>query len=604
MESASPLAAGFAAGVLLAPRIGRGPARGVAANAAGAVPALRYVSYSGRDGAPALSRDGRLLAFVSRRTGAPRIWVQVVGSREAALTDGPDEAPRISPDGTAILFVRDEGTRRSLYRVPVVGGPPRKVIDDAAEGDWSPDGRRIVFVRIAAEGGRTRSLLGTAAADGGEPRELARVDDRVLRSPRWSPDGSRIAARVGPLQGQMDPELALFDAKSGARRKLPVSQRQGQVYGLSWRSPGELVYAEVSGATAAGSSRVLALDVESGDARTVFTLPGRVALVDAAGARIAADVLSNRQTLRELPLEGASGGRPFEALPPGRPLTHAGAEDRQPAYSPDGRLLVFSSNRTGNLDLWLLDTTSGEERQLTDDTADDWDPAFTPDGRSLLWSTNRGGHFEIWQMAVDGSGARQLTSDGADAENPTTTPDGRWVVYNSFNPKKSGVWKVRADGTGAERLVDGATTLPEVSPDGRHVLFVTDYVGRKSGVLRAVRVADGEVVFSTAFPYAQLNDGRPRWLPGSRAFAFVARDGAGVSGIFVQPFAPGRDTATQRRPLAGFEAEAPVESFGISPDGTRLAVSTTEARSFLLLAEAVDESAAEGGSPAAGGARH
>ncbi len=310
------LAAAFAGGVLLAPRIGPVPARGVAANEAGAVPALRYVSYSGRDGAPALSRDGRLLAFVSRRTGAPRIWVQVVGSREAALTDGPDEAPRISPDGTAILFVRDEGTRRSLYRVPVVGGPPRKVIDDAAEGDWSPDGRRIVFVRIAAEGGRTRSLLGTAAADGGEPRELTRVEDRVLRSPRWSPDGSRIAARVGPLQGQMDPELALFDAKSGARRKLPVSQRQGQVYGLSWRSPGELVYAEVSGATAAGSSRVLALDVASGDARTVFTLPGRVALVDAAGARIAADVLSNRQTLRELPLAGRASAA---ARPPAHP---------------------------------------------------------------------------------------------------------------------------------------------------------------------------------------------------------------------------------------------------------------------------------------------
>ena len=592
------LVAAFVAGVWLAPRISRGPARGVAADAAGAVPALRYVSYSGRDGAPALSRDGRLLAFVSRRTGAPRIWVQVVGSREAALTDGPDEAPRISPDGTAILFVRDEGTRRSLYRVPVVGGPPRKVIDDAAEGDWSPDGRRIVFVRIAAEGGRTRSLLGTAAADGGEPRELARVDDRVLRTPRWSPDGSRIAARVGPLQGQMDPELALFDAASGARRKLPVSQRQGQVYGLSWRSAGELVYAEVSGATAAGSSRVLALDVGSGETRTVFTLPGRVALVDAAGARIAADVLSNRQTLRELPLQGE------RALPPGRPLTHAGAEDRQPAYSPDGRLLVFSSNRTGNLDLWLLDTTNGEERQLTDDTADDWDPAFTPDGRSLLWSTNRGGHFEIWQMAVDGSGARQLTSDGADAENPTTTPDGRWVVYNSFNPKKSGIWKVHADGSGAERLVEGATTLPEVSPDGKHVLFVTDYVGRKSGVLRAVRVADGETVFSTAFPYAQLNDGRPRWLRGGKAFAFVARDSAGVSGIFVQPFAPGRDTSTQRRPLAGFEAEAPVESFGIAPDGTRLAVSTTEARSFLLLAEAAGEGAAENGASAGGSGRH
>jgi Tol biopolymer transport system component len=578
------LVAAFVAGWRLAPRLMRTGAA-PAARAAEA-PALRYVSYSGRENSPALSRDGRLLAFVSERSGMPRIWIQVAGGREAALTDGPDGAPRISPDGSSILFVRAEtttskmGARRSLYRVPLVGGPPRKVVDDAVEGDWSPDGRRIAFVRVAGTSGNVISVLGTAAADGSEPRELARVPQRALRFVRWSPDGRAIAARVGPLQGQLDPELALFDARNGARRALPVEQKHGQLYGFSWRGPGELVYAEVSGATAGGSSRVVALDVQSGAARAVFTLPGRIVLVDAAGPRIAADVLSNRQSLRELPLVSE------RAVPPGRPLTRAGAEDRQPAYSPDGRWLVFSSNRTGNLDLWLLDTTSGEERQLTDDEADDWDPAFTPDGRSLLWSTNRAGHFEIWQMAVDGSGARQVTSDGADAENPTTTPDGQWVVYNSFHPQKSGVWKVRADGSGAVRLYAGTTTLPEVSPNGSHVLFVSDYVGRTSGTLRAVRTSDGAVDFSTSFAYARLNDGRPRWLPGGNAFAFVAPDRAGAWGVFVQPFVPGEDTTPQRRPLAGFDPEAPSESFGIAPDGKRLALSTIEARSFLLIAEA------------------
>ncbi|HXT52270.1 MAG TPA: protein kinase, partial [Thermoanaerobaculia bacterium] len=136
------LAAAFAAGVTLAPRLTRRTTAATPnATAAAEVPALRYVSYSGRDSSPALSRDGRLLAFVSERTGTPRIWVQVAGGREAPLTDGPDAAPRISPDGSSILFVRAEGARRSLYRVPLVGGPPRKVVDDAAEGDWSPDGR-------------------------------------------------------------------------------------------------------------------------------------------------------------------------------------------------------------------------------------------------------------------------------------------------------------------------------------------------------------------------------------------------------------------------------------------------------------------------------
>jgi Tol biopolymer transport system component len=108
---------------------------------------------------------------------------------------------------------------------------------------------------------------------------------------------------------------------------------------------------------------------------------------------------------------------------------------------------------------------------VTDSPADDWDPAFTPDGRGVLWSSNRGGHFEIWTANVDGSGARLVSHDGADAENPTASPDGRWVIYNSYNPAKAGIWKVHPDGTGQTRLVAGNTLYPEVSPDGRFIVY-------------------------------------------------------------------------------------------------------------------------------------
>jgi Tol biopolymer transport system component len=555
-------------------------------------PTLRFVSWSGRDAEPALSRDGRLLAFTSQRTGTPRIWLQVAGGREAPLTDGPDTLPRISPDGAMVLFTREEAGARALYRVPTIGGSARRLVAGASEGDWSPDGRRIAFLRATTSGGRTVSEIGIAGADGSEPRRLAAVPDRALRRLRWSPNGEWVAVRVGPLQGQLDPEIALFHTATGERGRVAVSQRRGQVYGFAWRAAGELVYGEVTGATAAGSSRVLALDVASGRSRGLFGLPGRIATVDAAGDRIAVDVLANRQAIAELEITGAEppaaaiGGT--TAAPASRPLrsiTHAGAEDRQPAYSPQGDWLVFSSNRTGNLDLWLVHLQTGEERQLTDDAADDWDPAFHPDGRAVVWSSNRGGHFEIWQMALDGTGARQISADGADAENPTVTPDGRFLVYNSFHPRRGGIWKQPLGGGPAARLVAGATTLPEVSPDGRHVLYVTDYVGRTTGVLRAARLADGAVVFATSFPYRRLNDGRPRWLPDARWFAFVAPDAAGRSGVFLQPFTPGADTTAERRPLAGFEPLAPVESFGIAPDGRRLALSTVEEGSYLLLAE-------------------
>jgi Tol biopolymer transport system component len=98
--------------------------------------------------------------------------------------------------------------------------------------------------------------------------------------------------------------------------------------------------------------------------------------------------------------------------------------------------VIFSSNRNGNADLWEVSTKTGALRRITDDPADDWDPAFTPDGKQIVWSSKRTGHFEIWVANADGSGARQVTRDGADDENPTVTHDG-WVVYCSLAPRGS-----------------------------------------------------------------------------------------------------------------------------------------------------------------------
>ena len=95
------------------------------------------------------------------------------------------------------------------------------------------------------------------------------------------------------------------------------------------------------------------------------------------------------------------------------------------------------------MDLWVLETRTGALRQLTDDPAQDWDPGFTPDGRHVLWSSDRSGHLEIWIAGADGSGARQLTRDGVDAENPNATPDGRFIVYTSGNPQRLGLWRIR-----------------------------------------------------------------------------------------------------------------------------------------------------------------
>jgi Tol biopolymer transport system component len=90
-----------------------------------------------------------------------------------------------------ILFSRNTAGRHAVYRVAIVGGEPRKLVDDAEVGDWSPDGRRIAYLRSKNEGGRTTDTIELAGADGSDQREVARIENHRLAAS----DGRRTAVQ-------------------------------------------------------------------------------------------------------------------------------------------------------------------------------------------------------------------------------------------------------------------------------------------------------------------------------------------------------------------------------------------------------------------------
>jgi Tol biopolymer transport system component len=533
---------------------------------------FRWMSFSGRDASPAVSPDRRTIAFSSDRDGQPRIWLkQVTGEGEAALTTGPDDFPRFSPDGTQILFSRPDGAATSLYRAAVLGGEARRLLEGATEGDWSPDGGRIAFLRLQREEGQTVTVVGVAAADGSEPREVAKVPGG-MRAPRWSPDGRELA--VVPVPGALlagaQQGVVLVSVESGKTRLAPAPDSRRNVSGAAWTAAGEIVYLQAeSVVSAAGSTAILVRqDARTGRVVSQTWSPSSALVLDVLGdGRLVFDTRSPRQNLREVAL---AGGGPAD----GRWLSRGESTDRQPVYSPDGEWVAFSSNRGGGMNLWLVSTATGNLRRVTESWVN-WDPAFTRDGRRLLWSSNRGGNFEIWTADVDGGGARQVTQDGGNAENPTATPDGQWVVYSSGNPQKAGLWKIHPDGTGATPLVRGRVSLPDTSPDGRHALYRV-FSGKYPAILKVVRLADGQAepfeIAVDAKRRTTVTLGRARWMRDGKAIAFVGQDEGGASGVYVQDFVPGRDTTATRRKLSLFDPDVAAESFGLAPDGTRLVV--------------------------------
>jgi Tol biopolymer transport system component len=520
-----------------------------------------------------------MVVFTSDRDGQPRIWLkQVPHGTEVALTSGPDDAPRFSPDGSSILFVRRRGSATSLFRVPVVGGEPRRLADDVVAADFSPDGREIGVIRWQTSAAFSGSVVGILKSDGSEGiKELARVALGQLSMPRWSPDGKHIATLHSI--GAFGVEIVVIGRNGNVTVLDP--QTELSISCPAWLGSGQdLVY--VRGDYAASSKADLVRhSVRTGEISPLHKeWSHHSRCLDIAGnGRVIFDTSSRRSNLRDIPLRGAAG----------QWLTRGTSMDRQPIFSPDGERLAFTSDRSGNTDIWQMDLRRNQLTNLTDHPADDMDPAYTPDGKGMIWTSNRNGHLEIYMADHDGGRARRVTNDGVDAQNATMTAEGQWVVYTSSHPSKKGIWKVHPDGSGAERIASGVYFNPEVSPDGKYALYIAS-IQPTMNVIRVLRIEDGvqepfEIICEIRKP-TQVVIGRARWSTGNRTILFVGQDENGIHGIFEQPFAPGKDTHVLRRRLAAFDQDSTTESFGISARG-RLIVASWDQLWSLVIADRV-----------------
>ena len=586
---AAMLAAGTVAGLLVGQRLG-----GAAESTPLEPVKIRPITFSGSDSGPASSPDGRTIAFSSIRRGVSGIWVkQLNGGGEAPITQGNDSFPRFSPDGSTILFARREDSgESSLHRVALVGGAARKLVSNANAGDWSPDGERVVFVR-PLPAGEVGNSLHVVNADGSEEREVWR-GSRVCSSPRWSPDGKRVAFVSKSVNNTLPQEINLLELESGASRV--IEPLRPAVSGLSWTSTSRhLVYGwsdDILSGSASTAVRVSIQEVSTGKTRDLFWSQNLMRNQAGTSIDIPKDggvVFGSIAAPQFLQLR--SRGANSDEQP--STLTSGNSVDRQPNYHPDGKTVLFSSNRTGNLDLWTINTETGEVRQLTDDAARDWDPAYSSNGEEIVWSSDRGGNLEIWIASADGSGARQLSQDGVGAENPSISPDGEWIYYATANPGKVGIWKIRRDGSDAERIYEGALFIPELSPDGRYLLFLVN-ANRQSTQMRVMDLSSGKVLpfkidLDQNNVFGLQNIGRARWLPDGSGIIFVAEGDGGTVILVQQDFDPNRNTDATSRALFSAGLDRFAESFDISPDGGHVVVSWASPAGVIMLAENVGE---------------
>jgi Tol biopolymer transport system component len=416
---------------------------------------VRLTSSGAVRGPGAVSPDGRYIAYAQVGDGGIGLWLRQIATGAdinlRPLARVTYRGIAFSQDSTFVYYSTFPvgeivGT---LYRVPVIGGAPQKVVYNIdSPVTFSPDGRRIAFVVNHPQEGR--SSLDVANADGTGQTELAerKLPDRFLfnpAQPAWSPDGSAIAATVldGPGQG-----IALVNITTGASR-LIGDTRWPAVNSVQWLPGGREMIAALRTPDSA-TSQLWRVDAQTGAATAVtrdlfgYTY---VSVASESGEIVATAGLG------ESTLWTANADRLSEP----RQIT-TGAADGEGgsgvSWAADGSI-VYTSRASGNNDLWTLDPGTGIRRQLTSDPADDTRPSVSPDGRLIAFVSNRQGGSRIWMMHADGGDPRPVTS-GPTSRFPLWRPDSSAILYMATDIRD--VWQVNVDGHG-ERSLNGQWPL-------------------------------------------------------------------------------------------------------------------------------------------------
>jgi len=180
----------------------------------------------------------------------------------------------------------------------------------------------------------------------------------------------------------------------------------------------------------------------------------------------------------------AAGGRVWRVTPKGPSYLHG--------WSPDGKNLVYTGPRNGNVDVYRISVRGGNEKRLTKDKGIDDGPEYTPDGRFIYFNSNRAGTMQIWRMLANGRAQRPVTRGNAQDWFPHVSPDGRWIAFLTYErdvgPDDHPFYKqvyIRMLAVGSRdepRVVaylyggQGTINVSSWSPDSQRIAFVS-YTG-------------------------------------------------------------------------------------------------------------------------------
>ena len=490
---------------------------------------------------PALSPDGKYVAYAAGNTIATKIYVrQIAGGRAVKLTDDSvsvETNPQWSADGSRILFLANGG----VFSAPSSGGSPRPEMraiwsDPIINAVWSPDDRSIAY----AHG----DSLYIHEPDG-RSRPLARL--REVSECQWAPNGSSIACASGNAEYA---RLGLFLGNRSPSRIVTVRVSDGAISAVTdsssvnqspfWSPDGRWLYfvsdrlgpPDIYAAQMSSDGRV------DGDPVRITTGLGPHSLsISSDGKTVAYDVYTATANIRSLPFP-PNGVDPRSALP----ITTGAQVVEEFDGSADGKWIYYDSDVSGTAELYRQRLPSSVPEQLTFDSTDNFSPTPSPDGRELAFHSWRSGSRDIYVLPLDGGAPQRVTSSPLQESKPAWSPDGNALAYSIFGPTGS-VWVVRRKngiwGKPVQRTHEGGYAA--WSPDGRSIAYTTSTFW--GGALETIDPDSGapRMVFDPSKNHGMLA-GQPFWSSDGRALYFKTHDTRGNAQFWSVPVTGGPPT--------------------------------------------------------------
>jgi serine/threonine protein kinase/Tol biopolymer transport system component len=539
-------------------------------------PLLRRLTFdSGLSADPALSSDGKLLAYASDRSGEGNldIWVQqIAGGEPMRLTRDPsdDSEPSFSPDGSKVAF-RSERAGGGIYVVSALGGEARLLVKEGRSPRFSPSGDEIAYWTGNPNDPGAGKIF-VVPVSGAGARQVA-AESPGAAKPVWLPDGKHLAfagmresreyINVAALDGNATWQTGLYQVLqdhhlSPVGRFPTVCPAAGNrwIFGASlgdsvnlWQvavSPGKWLVAGIPQRLTSGAGLESQPSADSG---------GRVAFV---GHRESSHIW-------RLPVVANEGKITGEL----QQLTRGEVSDIWPYASSSGKRIVFVSNRTGSNQVWQKDLDSGKEVALTA-TRNALDEAIiTRDGTRVAYAESIDGkRWTTYVVPATGAGVPEKVCDDCGYVEDWS-PDGTRILGGRQGESGSIFWLLDLpSGKKIELLRDPKRILYQgrFSPDGRWICFraVDATNGNRLMIapFRPSEIPSQEWIAVTGYtPY----EGKPRWSPNGNLLYFSSmRDGFRC--IWAQPLDPGTKLP-QGRPFAVYHSHDPHRSLSILEEG-------------------------------------